>query len=66
MASGIRGLAELRTRLERIRIEEAAARALAEQAERLAAAVRDRLSTPPNPGEHDLPWLRTGGLCARA
>ena len=36
----IKGLSELRERLERLRIEEVMTRALAEQAEHMAAAVR--------------------------
>ena len=58
----IRGLAEWRERLARVRVEEVMSRALAEQAERLAEAVRDGLSEPPGSGEHDRPWARTGAL----
>lgn len=43
--------------------ERAAEAALAAAAERLAAAVRDGLSTPPG-GSHERPWKRTGGLAA--
>lgn len=58
----IKGLAELRERLGRLRAEEVMRSALAEQAERLASAVRDQLSEPPGAGEHDRPWLRSGAL----
>ena len=58
----IKGLTELRVRLARVRAEEVAARALAEQAERMAAAVRESLSAPPGSGGHDKPWARTGAL----
>lgn len=58
----IRGLSELRERLERLRVEDVMARALAEQAERLAAAVREELSEPSGAGGHDQPWLQSGAL----
>ena len=58
----IKGLAELRQRLASIRLEEAMARALAEQAERLAQAVRDGLGASPGAGAHDRPWAQTGAL----
>lgn len=58
----IKGLSELRERLERLRVEEVMARALAEQAGRMAAAVLDTLSDPPGAGGHDQPWLRSGAL----
>lgn len=58
----IKGLSELRERLERLRVEEVMARALAEQAGRIAAAVRDTLSDPPGAGGHDQPWLQSGAL----
>ena len=58
----IKGLTELRERLERLRAEELMARALAEQAERMAEAVREGLSDPPGGGEHDRPWLQSGSL----
>jgi len=58
----IKGLSELRERLERLRVEEVMARALAEQAERLASAVRDELSEPSGAGGHDQPWLQSGAL----
>ena len=38
------------------------ARALAVQAERVAEAVRQRLSDEPGSGEHDRPWLQSGAL----
>ena len=38
------------------------ARALAEQAERVAARVRDGLSEPPGAAGHDEPWLQSGAL----
>ena len=38
------------------------ARALAEQAARMAARVRDGLSEPPGVAGHDEPWLRSGAL----
>ena len=62
MALNISGLNELRERLERLRAEEVMARALAEQAERVAARVRDGLSKPPGAGGHDEPWLQSGAL----
>ena len=58
----IKGLTELRERLARVRVEELASRALAEQAERMAEAVRESLSAPPGAGDHDKPWARTGAL----
>jgi len=58
----IKGLSELRERLERLRVEDVMARALAEQAERLAAAVREALSEPSGTGGHDQPWLQSGAL----
>jgi len=57
MGLKISGLNEPRERLERLRPEEAMARALAEQAERMAARVRDGLSEPPDAAGHDEPWL---------
>ena len=62
MSLEIKGLAALREHLLRLRPEEVMARALAEQAERMAAAVQDALSEPTDTGEHDLPWLRSGAL----
>lgn len=62
MQIGVSGLAELRARLAAVRADEVMARALAEQAERLATAVRDGLSTPPGSGEHDRPWIESGAL----
>ena len=62
MGLKITGLNELRERLERLRPEEVMARALAEQAERMADAVRHALSDPPGAGGHDQPWLQTGAL----
>ena len=56
------GLNELRERLERLRPEEVMAKALAEQAQRLAARVREGLSEPPGGAGHDEPWLRSGAL----
>lgn len=38
------------------------ARALAEQAARMAASVRDGLSEPSGAARHDEPWLRSGAL----
>jgi phage gpG-like protein len=58
----IKGLAELQARLERVRVEEIMAKALAEQAERMAQAVREALSDPPGAGPHDKPWQQTGAL----
>ncbi len=58
----IKGLSELRDHLERLRVEEVMARALAAQAERVADAVRQRLSEPPGTGGHDEPWLQSGAL----
>jgi len=62
MGLKISGLNELRERLERLRPEEVMARALAEQAERMAARVRDGLSEQPGTAGHDEPWLRSGAL----
>ncbi len=62
MALQIKGLSELRKRLERLRVEEVMARALAAQAERVAAAVRDGLSEPSGSAGHDEPWLQSGAL----
>lgn len=62
MGLRISGLNELRERLERLRPEEVMARALAEQAERMAARVRDGLSAPPGGAGHDEPWLQSGAL----
>ena len=62
MGLRISGLNELRERLERLRPEEVMARALAEQAQRLAARVRDGLSDAPGTAGHDEPWLQSGAL----
>ena len=62
MGLKISGLNELRERLERLRPEEVMARALAEQANRMATRVRDGLSEPPGAAGHDEPWLRSGAL----
>ncbi len=62
MGLKISGLNELRERLERLRPEEVMARALAEQADRMAARVRDGLSEPPGAAGHDEPWLQSGAL----
>ncbi len=62
MSLDIRNLAELSERLARLRVEEAMAQALAEQAERMAAAVQDALSEPAGAGEHDRPWVQSGAL----
>ncbi len=62
MQISIAGLAGLRERLQQVRADEIMARALAEQAERLATAVKENLSEPAGAGEHDRPWLRTGAL----
>lgn len=62
MALKISGLNELRERLERLRLEEVMAQALAEQADRMAKAVRDGLSEPSGSAGHDEPWLRSGAL----
>ena len=58
----IKGLSELRQRLAQLRPDEIIAGALAEQAQRLAEAVQDRLSEPEGAGSHDTPWVRTGAL----
>ena len=55
-------LGELAERLARVRAEEVMARALAEQAGRMADAVREGLSDPPGAGGHDQPWRQTGAL----
>lgn len=57
----IKGVAQWRDRLASLQAEEVMARALAEQADRLAQAVRDGLDEPPG-GPHDRPWTRTGAL----
>lgn len=62
MGLKITGLNELRERLERLRPEEVMAKALAEQAQRMAARVREGLSEPPGGTGHDEPWLRSGAL----
>lgn len=62
MRLAIAGLAELRARLQAVRPEEVMGRALAEQSERLAEAVREALSGRPGSGEHDRPWLESGAL----
>lgn len=62
MGLKITGLNELRERLERLRPEEAMARALAEQAQRMAARVQEGLSEPPGGAGHNEPWLRSGAL----
>lgn len=62
MGLKISGLNELRERLERLRPEEVMARALAEQASRIAARVQDGLSEPPGAAGHDEPWLQSGTL----
>lgn len=62
MRLGIKGLSELRERLASVRPEEILSRALAEQAERMAQAVRDGFDEPQGAGDHDKPWLRTGAL----
>lgn len=62
MGIKITGLNELRERLERLRPEEVMSRALAEQAARMAARVREGLSEPPGGAGHDKPWLRSGAL----
>ena len=62
MRLNISGLNELRERLERLRPEEVMAQTLAEQAERMAARVRDGLSEPPGAAGHDEPWLQSGAL----
>jgi len=62
MRLNISGLNEFREHLERLRPEEVMARVLAEQAERMAARVRDGLSEPPGAAGHDEPWLQSGGL----
>ncbi len=61
MGLKVSGLNELRERLERLRPEEVMARALDEQAQRMAARVRDGLSEAPGAG-HDEPWLQSGAL----
>ena len=62
MGLKITGLNELREHLERLRPEEVMAKALAEQAQRVAARVRDGLSEPPGAAGHDEPWLQSGAL----
>lgn len=62
MGLKISGLNELRERLELLRPEEVMARALAEQAARMAARVRDGLSGQPGAAGHDEPWPQSGAL----
>ncbi len=62
MGLKISGLNELRERLERLRPEEVMARALAEQAQRMAARVREGLSEQSGATGHDEPWLQSGAL----
>lgn len=62
MQMTIKGLAEIRARLERVHPEDLLAAALAEQADRMAEAVRESLSGTPGSGGHDKPWARTGAL----
>lgn len=62
MRLSISGLNELRQRLERLRPEEVMARALAEEAERMAERVREGLSEPSGAADHDRPWLQSGAL----
>ena len=62
MGIKITGLNELRERLERLRPEEVMARALAGQAARMAARVREGLSEQPGAVGHDEPWLQSGAL----
>lgn len=62
MSLRVSGLSELRERLERLRLDEVMARALAEQADRMAARVRDGLSEPAGAAGHDKPWLESGAL----
>ena len=64
MGLTIKGLAEIRERLARVRAEDIMARALAEQAQRMAQAVQDALSDTPGSGQHDRPWLQSGALRA--
>ncbi len=58
----IKGLAEIRARLDQVRPAEIMATALSEQAERLADTVREALSEPQGAGDHEKPWVRTGAL----
>ena len=62
MGLKISGLNELRERLERLRPEEVMAKALAEQAARMAARVQDGLSEQPGAAGHQEPWLQSGAL----
>lgn len=62
MGLKISGLNEFREHLERLRPEEVMARVLAEQAERMAASVREGLSEPSGAAGHDEPWLQSGAL----
>lgn len=62
MKLSIQGLADLRTRLARLRPDAIMTAALATQTEHLAQSVRDTLSTPAGAGAHDQPWRRTGAL----
>jgi len=62
MRLNISGLNELREHLERLRPNEVMARALAEQAGRMAARVRDGLSERPGSAGHDEPWLQSSAL----
>ncbi len=62
MRLNISGLNELRERLERLRPKEVMAQALAEQADRMAAKVREGLSEQLGSAVHDEPWLQSGAL----
>ncbi len=62
MSLKISGPNELRERLERLRPQEVMAKVLAEQAQRIAARVREGLSEPPGGAGHDEPWLQSGAL----
>ena len=53
---------ELAQRLAELRLDETQAEALSAAATRLASAVRDALSSTPDGGTHDAPWLRSGVL----
>ena len=58
----IRGLAEWRERLERVRADAVMAAALAVQAEGVAEAVRAGLSEGRGEGGHERPWALSGAL----
>ena len=58
----IRGLAAWRERLEQVRADAVMAAALAEQADKMAEAVRAGLLNTLGTADHERPWEQTGAL----